>query len=577
VLTGTESPAGDTARSAARDAAAVLLLCVPLFLVGLGVADLDLKGEPREAVTAWEAIHSGDWLLPRLNGEALPEKPPLFPWLVALSTLLFGERSEWAVRLPSALAAMGAALAVWALGRRLLPARGGLLAAALFAGSLLAVSLGRKARVDMTLTLFVTVSILLFHRLAGRAGEEARPRARDAALFWLCLALGTLTKGPLGLVLPGIAILGVVAAERRPRDLLRLRPWPFAPLLLVVAGSWYVQGLLRAGGEFGSWAFLQENVRMFLGESEVHRHGPLYYLPYVFAVALPWSPLLPGAVARGFRGTGRWREPGFLLPFAWVAGMLLLFSCASAKRSDYLLPLLPGAALLVAGLVLEVEEGREGAAPRWWILVPAGLTALLGVAAATAPAALLVVAPERLASASVDFVSVDLAREFLARATARPAFLALGSASLLVAGLAPPVCALRGRAVRGLLLGSIGVAGAAVAAAFTALPAANGATSLRPFAEGIRRTVPESAAIATTQDAFRFQMLFYAGRRIPRREGAELEALVVGPERGWAVATGAWLAALPADRRTALQVVARERRPGEAAGDELLLLRAAGR
>ena len=99
---------------ARRHALLILALCVPLFLAGLGSRDLDLKGEPREAVTAWEMIHSGELVLPRLNGTALPEKPLLFPWMVAGSTLLLGERSEWAVRLPSALAAIGTAFVVWA-------------------------------------------------------------------------------------------------------------------------------------------------------------------------------------------------------------------------------------------------------------------------------------------------------------------------------------------------------------------------------------------------------------------------------------------------------------------------------
>ena len=105
---------------------ALIALCVPMFLVGLGCYDLDMKGEPREGLTAWETIHGGNWLLPVLNGERLPEKPLMFPWIVSVSMRVFGETSEWALRLPSALLATGLVLVVHAIGRRLLGARAGM-------------------------------------------------------------------------------------------------------------------------------------------------------------------------------------------------------------------------------------------------------------------------------------------------------------------------------------------------------------------------------------------------------------------------------------------------------------------
>src|SRR5262249_4534938 len=155
-----------------------------------------------------EMVHSGNWMLPVLNGEQLPEKPLMFPWLVALSTMVFGSASEWVVRLPAALCGVATTVVVLALGRRLLGARGGLLAPLVFAATFLTISLARRARVDMTLTFFVTTAIWLFAEdlLDFEARPDApRPRGR-IALFWLALALGTLTKGPLGAILPGLAI-----------------------------------------------------------------------------------------------------------------------------------------------------------------------------------------------------------------------------------------------------------------------------------------------------------------------------------------------------------------------------------
>ncbi len=569
-----QAPA-DCRRPARLHAAALLLLCVPLFFAGLGASDLDLKGEPREGITAWEMIHSGDWLLPRLNGEALPEKPLGFPWLVAFSTLLIGERSEWALRLPAALSAVGATLATWAIGRRLLGARGGLLAGALFAGSVLAVSLGRSARTDMTLTLFTTLSMLLLLRLAGRPGEDAPPGgAGAAALFWLCLAGGTLVKGPLGVVLPGLAGCAILLAQKRPRALLRLRPWPFALLFVAGAGWWYVQGMLREGGAFGSWAVLQENWRMFLGESEVHAHGPLFYLPRFFAIALPWALLVPSAAARGFRGAGRWREESFLVPLAWFASMFLLFSAGSAKRSDYLLPLLPAGALLVAGLALEAEGAPEDRGLRRLLGIPAALLAAGAAAAAAVPAILLAGGGERLASLVGDRAPEALVRDFLARATERPALLALGAAGLLAAGGLPLLGVLRGRPVRGLLAGSAAMAVVALSAAFTFLPAAAGASSYRTFAEAIRAEAPQEVPVFH-RDAYRFQVAFYAGRRLPGLDERGFEEFLAAPGNRRVVVTGRTLAAIPPARLRGVEEAARSRRPGDAPAEDLVLLRAA--
>jgi hypothetical protein len=567
---------GDGRRDARLHAALLLLLCLPLFFAGLGGYDLDLKGEPREAITAWEMIHSGDWLLPRLNGEALPEKPLGFPWLVAASTLLFGERSEWAVRLPAALSAAGATLVVWAIGRRLLSARGGLLAGALFAGSVLAVNLGRSARTDMTLTLFVSLSMLLFLRLVGRPGADPPPPCPAvAALFWLSLAAGTLVKGPLGIVLPAVAGLSSLLAEGRPRALLRLRPWPFALLFVAGAGWWYAQGMLREGGDFGSWAVLQENWRMFLGESEVHAHGPLFYLPRLFVVALPWALLLPSAVARGFLGKGRRREEGFLVPLAWFASMFLLFSAGSAKRSDYLLPLLPAGALLVAGLALETEEVPGDRTLRRLFAAPAALLAVVGVAAAAVPVLLLAGFGEGLAARLGERVPADLVRSFLDRATARPAFLVLGAAALLAAGALPLLGARRGRPVRGLLAGAAAGAFVALSAASTVLPAVAGASSFRPFAEAIRLETPADAPLLQ-RDAFRFQVAFYAGRRLPALDAKGFDAFLADPGERRVLVTGATLAAIPEDRRRGVEEAARSRRPGDSRAEDLVLLRRAG-
>ena len=533
----------------------LVLICVPMFLVGLGGYDLDLKGESREAITAREMAEGGDWLLPRVNGEAFPQKPLLFPWAVALSTLVLGT-GEFAVRLPSALAAVGAVLATFALGRRLLGERKGLLAGALFASTGVVVALARSARVDMTLCLWTTASMLCVLRVLER------PVPGRLLALWLCVALGVLSKGPLGIVLPGLAAAAALALQGRVGVLRDLRPWPFALVPVLLAGAWYAQGLARGGEEFGSFSLLQENWRMFLGESGVHAHGPFYYVPRILLVGLPWILFVPAALARADR-----RDPSWAVPAAWFAVVFLVFSIGSAKRTDYLLPLMPAAALLVARLVPEADGAPREAA----FLVPAALVAIAGLAGAAAFGLLLALPPERIADLAGNRVPRDLVIAYAGAAAARPSLLVLGVVASIAAGGLPLAGALRGRPFRGMAASAIAMSGVVLAAAGTFLVADAAVSTLRPFAEEIRATVPGSAALSHHR-AFRFQLAWYAGRRIPSLDDSAYAGYLDSPGERWVLAPASAVDGHPPARLSGVEERARSRRPGQGPDEEFVLL-----
>ena len=502
-----------------RSALLLLALCVPLFLIGLGHYDLDSKAEPREGLTAWEMIHSGDWMLPSLNGEQLPEKPLMFPWLVALLTLAIGEASEWATRLPAALSAIATVLVVLALGRRLSGPRGGFLAAALFATTFLTVSLGRRARVDMTLTLFVTSALYLFvcDFLDSEERPDAPPRKRGLALFWLAMALGTLTKGPLGALLPGLAIGPFVLLRGRLGYLKRLFAWRGVLLYVIVAGSWYAHGLLASGDAFAYRSFLMENFMMFFGEQGGggHRHEVTFFVGHVFLQGLPWSFLLPAALAWSLRrGGGPWMQRPLALPLLWFAAMFAFFSVAAGKRADYLMPLLPAAALAVAAMLDESERAFADKLVRPVALAGTGLLAAIGTAGAVLGLAAVVLPAEHWPWKLPQTLSRPEIRAYLDLATQAPLPLALGVAGALAAFLSPFAGILRGTAYRCALAASIGVACAATASAFTVMPAYMAQASLKPFAAAVERAVPPSATIRNFGD-FQPAVMFYLRRRLP--------------------------------------------------------------
>src|SRR5262245_44589533 len=84
----------------------LFLLCALLYLWGLGAVPFYTKGEPREATVVWEIYTNGEWILPLRNGHIIPSKPPLFHWLGTITSFVWGDLTEWTIRLPSALLAL---------------------------------------------------------------------------------------------------------------------------------------------------------------------------------------------------------------------------------------------------------------------------------------------------------------------------------------------------------------------------------------------------------------------------------------------------------------------------------------
>ena len=583
MTTETHSTDEDANWSWRRSALFVLLLSIPLFLIALGHYDLDSKAEPREGLTAWEMIHSGDWMLPVLNGEQLPEKPLMFPWLVALATLVLGEGGEWAARLPAALSAVGAVLVVLALGRRLLGPRGGFLAACVFASTFLVVSLARRARVDMTLTLFVTLAIWLFVEELTAATERPQEPARKGrlALFWLALALGTLTKGPLGAILPGLAIGSLLVARRQLGYLKRLFPWWGVALYVVVAGSWYAYGLARDGDGFAYRSFFMENFMMFFGEARGggHRHEATYFVARYFLFGLPWSFLLPAAIAWMFRrGGGSWTRGPLALPLLSFGSMFVFFSIAAGKRADYLLPLLPAASILVAAMWDEAPRAFADRVVRPMMIVSAGLLALSGIAAAGVGAAALILPAEIWGPRFAAELTSERTRDFIGRITSNEFALGAGAVGLLAVFVAPLAGVFGTRPRRAVIVAVIGAAVASTAAAFTVMAAVAAQASLKPFAMEVERVAGPNADIRNFAD-FQPAVMYYLRRRLPvivNTPGAgnpEMDAFLAEPGEAFILTDETSWNALRVRRGARLEVAVPTTRLDSEPGDTPILIR----
>jgi 4-amino-4-deoxy-L-arabinose transferase-like glycosyltransferase len=383
---------------------ALIGLCVLAFLQQLGTLGLMDKTEGLFVEVAHQMAESGDWVTPRWNGETFFDYPVWGYWMVALAFRLFGV-SEWAARLPVALAASATLLAIFALLLRLAPASEAThrrvgratLAAAVLGLSPGWVGWGRSSVTDMFLASAISLALLAF--CLAHANPPASTARRLGHLgLPLFAGIAVLAKGPVGLLLPGLVILvflllrGDLLAELRRTPLL-----PMAALFLGVAVPWYALATQANGPEFLSRFLGFSNLERFTSVIYDHPGPPWFYLPWLLLLLLPWSLFLPVAVAR-LRPWRRslWRDlpPGADLPLlalVWLVVIVAFFSAAATKLPGYILPALPAAALLVAlhfvplpGAAAE-GVGPFGAGQRLTGWVNTAVLAALAAAATQAP------------------------------------------------------------------------------------------------------------------------------------------------------------------------------------------------
>lgn len=351
---------------AGQEAALVVVACAMLYLGGLATIPFYTRGEPREGLVVREMLATGNWLVPARPAGEPARKPPLYYWAAAACLAALPTHPELALRLPSALLGTAGVLVTWGTARAVVGPAAGLPAALVLAAAFEWARAATSARVDMTLAAALALV------LAAWASALTREKRARGLLATAGAALGTLAKGPVALVLPGLAATALAVVRREPALLRRLRVVPTLTGAAVLAGAWYAVAFAREGGAFLE-VVVRENLLRFVDPERGatgHAHGSLYLGALGLVGFLPWTPLLPLALAPLVR---RPRSPAASLALAWVATGTVFFSLAAAKRSVYLLPLFPAVALLIAdGVVTPPAEGRLATACRLgaWVYPP---------------------------------------------------------------------------------------------------------------------------------------------------------------------------------------------------------------
>jgi len=325
-----------------------------LNLIALGASPLWDQDETKYAQVAREILWTGDWVTLHWNGQPWFVHPPLYFWLVAATARVWG-LTEFTARVWSAVFGAGAVALTALLGRAWFSPRAGWLAGLVLATTLQWFAQSRMAVFD---------SVLVFWMLGALLGfwEGYRGRRAGYLAAFACAGLGTLTKGPVAAVVPGLVAFLYLAGRR---ELRRLREVPWAAGLAVYAVlglGWYAAGTLQHGEPFLRSVLGYYTVHRFVGVVE-NQSGPVwYYVPVLLVGGLPWNAFWlswPQLVRRG-------TQP---LPLLWCAVVFAFFSAAGTKLPNYVLGFYPMAAVATGAAVDAAWEQARGLRAGLWALV----------------------------------------------------------------------------------------------------------------------------------------------------------------------------------------------------------------
>lgn len=320
-----------------------LLAAVLLFTYNGSLLITD-SVESNYALTAKEMVLSGDWLSPQIYGNYWYDKPIMFYWLTAIAYKIFGF-TEFASRFfPAVFGIFGVALAAFG-GKKLYSERAGFFSAVILATSLEFFLISKSIITDSVLFLFFNAALLFFY-----LGYREQKGKYYYGTYLFC-ALATLTKGPIGFLLPGLIIFLFLLSQNSWRELKNMKLFSGTLLFLLIAVPWYLSMYLFHGSDFinvffGTHNFLRATV------SEHPKDNVIYFYTLVLLLGFfPWVGFLPQTIRHFCSRAGKWAKPGsqemFLL--IWAVTVFVFFQSMATKYLTYTYPMLFPLALLVGG------------------------------------------------------------------------------------------------------------------------------------------------------------------------------------------------------------------------------------
>jgi 4-amino-4-deoxy-L-arabinose transferase-like glycosyltransferase len=439
------------ATSNRRAAVALLLVCLLGFLPGIFQIPPVDRDEAYFAQATKQMIETGDYVDIRYQDDVRYRKPVGIYWLQAAVVntasalgVANARTSIWLYRLPSLIGAIGAVLATYWCALAFVSRRGAVLAALMMMSSSILGVEARLAKTDAVLLFMVVAAMAVLARvyLAPRRGDP-QPGWGQLAIFWTALAVGILIKGPMILMVVGLAAAALVVLDRSARWLLALRPLPGLLWLFLLVLPWFIAIYARVGTQFLIGSVGEDMLAKVASPQETHGAPPGLYLILFFVTFFPAS-ILAGLAAPAVWAVRREPVARFLL--AWLVPSWIVFELVVTKLPHYVMPLYPAIAILIAGAVETKVLSHRPWLVRgvmWWFLVPIIVSIVAVVGAIVIERDLVLFAWPFFAAAVVcglfawQLYDDDGAEHAFVRATAASVLMAIGIYAVVVPALTP--------------------------------------------------------------------------------------------------------------------------------------------
>jgi len=344
------------------------LFAFAVFFIGLGSRHLAGGDEPRVAGIAAETYINGNWVEPKLNNIPFLEKPPLYFWADALSMQVFG-RTDFAAKLPSAVAAFLGVLSLFALARGLgMSAFGALLSVVFLSTAAQFWNYGRKCMIDIFLAVFIAFAMWAFWELCQSK------KTKNISLWFICFSLmlggAIFSKGLIGLAIPCSALFFYLAIndfyiEKK----LNLKPWIYlfigAILSFIPVALWIWALYEKSGYDAVYTVVWTNNFGRFSGEHKQHIESFWYYAPKLFEQLQPWTILLPFALWFNIRKVWKEKDNKSLFMLCWLIIPYFLLMVSAGKRQVYVLPLYAAEILLIANMLDQIYRDKFQLPAKW--------------------------------------------------------------------------------------------------------------------------------------------------------------------------------------------------------------------
>lgn len=326
-----------------------------------------------------EMFLADNLVTPLYHGTPFFDKPILSYWSIAASYIAFGI-SHFAARVPSIIAALITVFITGIAGKHLFGPRAGSLSAAVLASSVMFISFANLCMSDMTLVMFDTVSLSLLYLSL----ENEKRRSILLYLAAMSIGLAFLTKGPVGIALPGLAFVIYLSLTKQWKKIHPIRHiLPCAGIVLLAAVPWFMAAYRQNGAGALNYFFVHENLERFAG-STYDTHRPIWFMIVsLFGGMLPWSIFLPFSFKESFtsmkKGLQNLTAQKHFYLWLWIAVTIGFFSLSRGKIDYYALPAYPAAAILIGSYLSNGCELKAKTTKVFAWIIAAGMT-IAGIA-----------------------------------------------------------------------------------------------------------------------------------------------------------------------------------------------------